>query len=369
MRILLTGGGTGGHTYPLIAVSQQLRIVSQRNNLPLELFYLGVDGFSQKELSNIGVRPYFIFSLKLRRYFSLKTIWDFIKTPFGFCQILFWLYRLMPDVIFSKGGPASFFVVFAGWLYRIPVVIHESDTVAGLNNRLSGRFVKKVFIAFDGAKSYFPLRKTITIGNPLRQGIFQIDQTAAYNFFKVQTTIPVVLIAGGSQGAQFINERIRPILSELSQKYQIIHICGQNNYDAYQGQINQEKGLNLTNYHLCGSLDESQIFAAYSIANLVVARSGAGTIFELAYLAKPSILIPLPDAAGDHQKINAYEYSQNGAAIVLEQPNLTENVLLQRIKALLDDPERLSRMSQAAKQFAKPEAALKIAQEILQYAT
>ncbi|PJE58964.1 MAG: hypothetical protein COU83_00875 [Candidatus Portnoybacteria bacterium CG10_big_fil_rev_8_21_14_0_10_40_22] len=369
MRVLLTGGGTGGHTYPLIAVSQQLKLISQQNNFPLELFYLGVDGSSQKGLSSIGAKPYFIFSLKLRRYFSIKTIWDFIKAPFGFCQILFWLYSLMPDVIFSKGGPASFFVVLAGWFYRIPVIIHESDTVAGLNNRLSARFAKKVFIAFDGAKSYFPLKKTITVGNPLRQGIFQIDQASTHSLFKIQAATPVLLIAGGSQGAQFINEKIKPILMELSQKYQVIHICGQDNYEAYQGQISQEKGLNLTSYHLYGSLDESQMSAAYAIANLVVARSGAGTIFELAYLAKPAILIPLPDAAGDHQKINAYDYSQNGAAVVLEQPNLTENILLQRITALLDDPQRLILMAQAAKQFAKPEAALKIAQEILQYAT
>jgi len=369
MRVLLTGGGTGGHTYPLIAVSQQLKIISQQNNLPLELFYLGVDGPSQKELFNIGAKPYFIFSLKLRRYFSIKTIWDFVKAPFGFCQIMFWLYYLMPDVIFSKGGPASFFVVLAGWFYRIPIIIHESDTVVGLNNRLSAYFAEKVFTAFSGAKGHLPSKKTITIGNPLRQGIFQIDQASAYNFFKIQATTPVLLIAGGSQGAQFINEKIKPILVELSQKYQVIHICGQNHYEAYQGQISQEKGLNLTNYHLYGSLNESQMFAAYGIANLVVARSGAGTIFELAYLAKPSILIPLPDAAGDHQKINAYEYSQNGAAVVLEQPNLTENVLLQRISALLDDSDRSALMAQSAMQFAKPEAALKIAQEILQHAT
>jgi len=369
MRILITGGGSGGHSYPLVAVSQQILQLSQQNNLMTEIYYLGAINFSQDLLDQLGIKSHFIFSIKLRRYFSFRTIWDLIKLPFGLLQILFWLYLLMPDVIFSKGGPGSFLVVLGAWLYRIPVVIHESDSVSGLNNRLSGRIARTVFIAFDKAKQFFDPKKTFLVGNPLRAGIFNINTRLIEEFFKTNSSQPILLVIGGSQGAQFINEKIISILPQLTQKYQVIHVCGLAHYQKYQAVISQLKTINQSNYHLYNLLNEEQMFAAYALANLVLARSGAGAIFELAYLAKPSILIPLPDAAGDHQKINAYDYIQNGAGIVLEQPNLTEHVLLQRISALMDSPERLSLMAQAARNFAKPDAAVQIAQAVLQYAT
>lgn len=363
MRILLTGGGTGGHSFPLIAVSQALRNLAGDK---IELFYLGANGFTRRIFQEQNIKARFIFSAKLRRYFSLKTVLDFIKLPLSILQALFWLFVLMPDVVFSKGGPGSPQVILAAWFYHIPIIIHESDTMAGLSNRFAGRFAKKVALAFEKAQDSFAAEKVIIVGNPVRQQLLQTNQQKAQEAFQLNQQQPVLLVVGGSQGAQFINELVLSILPELLQKYQVIHISGPANYQRLSASLRGTKqSLNLTNYHLYAFLNEQQMALAYTASHLVLARSGAGAIFELAALAKPSILIPLPDAAGDHQRINAYEYAKTGAALVLEQSNLREHILLQRISAILDDPTSQAQMSQAARQFAKPEAAKIIAQQIL----
>lgn len=383
MRVLLTGGGTGGHTFPLIAVSRQIK---QLNN-QVELYYLGADGFSRRAFKQEDIKTRYILSAKLRRYVSLKTVLDFIKLPLSFIQALFWLYLVMPDVIFSKGGPGSLMVVMAGWFYHIPVIIHESDSVSGLSNRAAGYFAKRVALAFQKATIYFTEAKTFIVGNPLRQGLLGASNQEAQRFFKLVPYKPVLLVVGGSQGAQFLNKIILPVLPELLKKYQIIHICGSSHYEKYRMSLRGgasatarqsrgntaaqafKKDINLTNYHLYAFLDETQMSLAYTAADLILARAGAGSIFEIAANTKPSVLVPLTDSAGDHQRINAYEYAKTGAALVLEEPNLTEHVLAQRISALLDDSVVLKQMSQAAHQFAKPDAAKIIAQEILKLAS
>lgn len=391
MRVLLTGGGTGGHTFPLIAVSRQIKQLNKQ----AELYYLGADDFSRQAFKQEPIEARFILSAKLRRYFSLKTLLDLIKLPLSFSQALFWLYLIMPDVIFSKGGPGSLMVVIAGWFYRIPVIIHESDTVSGLSNRLAGHFAKRVALAFEKPVASFAQGKILITGNPLRENLLAGNKQEAQEIFQLVPNKPVLLVVGGSQGAQFLNKIVLPILPELLKKYQIIHACGSANYEKYKTSLRggvllrhsvqasratkQSRGdtvarvfkkpINLTNYHLHAFLDEKQMSLAYTAADLILARSGAGSIFEIAAKGKPSILVPLPDSAGDHQRVNAYEYAKTGAALVLEEPNLTEHVLAQRISALLNDSGVLSQMSQAALQFAKPNADKIIAQEIIELAS
>ncbi len=378
MRILFTGGGSGGHVFPIIALARQLKQIYTQSitpigpekETPLQMFFLGPNGFSKKPLQKEGIRTKIILAGKLRRYFSIWTIFDFLKIPVSLWQSLWHLYVWMPDVIFSKGGYGSMPVVLVGWLYRIPILIHESDTIPGLANRLASKFSKRIALSFASTKDYFPSEKTALVGNPVRSELIQIcllsdekTKEEARGIFGLVGQKPVIFILGGSQGASKLNESIIQILPQLLEKYQIIHQCGPKNYQQIEKSFKQ--GLP-QDYHLLPFLNETQIGAAYLLADLVISRSGAGSIFETAACAKPSILIPLPQSAGEHQRKNAFAYAQAGATVVLEQANLTPNLFLSKISQILDNPALAQKMGQSAKNFYQPEAAQKIAEELIE---
>jgi UDP-N-acetylglucosamine--N-acetylmuramyl-(pentapeptide) pyrophosphoryl-undecaprenol N-acetylglucosamine transferase len=378
VRILFTGGGTGGHIFPIIAVARQLKkIYAQSSELInpdqgtfLEMFFLGAGGISKDILEKEGIRVKTILAGKIRRYFSIYNLLDLFKMPISFLQALWYLYIWMPNVIFSKGGYGAVPVVLIGWLFRIPVLIHESDTIPGLANRLAAKFAKRIAISFASAGKYFPSQKTALVGNPIRSEMVQIclstnpaDKEKARDLFNLTSQKPVILILGGSQGAQKINEIILGVLPQLLEKYQVIHQAGPKNLE----QIKAILGQSLPNdYHLYAFLDENQYAAAYFLADLVISRAGAGSISEIAACAKPSILIPLPGSASDHQRENAFAYAQAGATAVLEQANLTPHLFLNEITKILDNPELAQKMSANAKNFSQPEAAQKIAQELIE---
>jgi UDP-N-acetylglucosamine--N-acetylmuramyl-(pentapeptide) pyrophosphoryl-undecaprenol N-acetylglucosamine transferase len=365
MRILFTGGGSGGHVFPIIAVARQLKKI-YRQEIPLEMSFLGPAEFSRDILEKEGIRTKAILAGKLRRYFSIRTIFDFLKIPIGFCQALWYVYIWMPDVIFSKGGYGSVPVVLAGWLYRIPILVHESDAIPGLANRLAVKLSKRIAVSFALAEKYFPSEKTALVGNPIRLEVVQaclsvdeVNREKARNIFKITSQKPVILILGGSQGAQKINEIVLTVLRQLLEKYEVIHQCGPKNYQPIVETMN-ESSLP-SNYHLVPFLDENQLAAAY-----VISRAGAGSIFEIATCGKPSILIPLPNAASDHQKENAFAYAQAGATVVLEQANLTPHLFLNEIAKILDKPELIQKMASSARNFSRPEAAQRIAEALIE---
>jgi len=370
MRILFTGGGTGGHIFPIIAVARQLKKFYQdaSNEDKLEMFFLGSSGLSKKVLGKEGITVKTILAGKLRRYFSFKTFLDLIKVPLGFCKSLIYIYIWMPDVIFSKGGYDSFPVVLVGWLYRIPILIHESDTVPGLANRLSSKLSKRIGVSFNSAEKYFPQQKTALIGNPIRGKVVekcilnnQEEKQKIKRDYKIISQKPVILVLGGSQGAEKINNLILLTLPQLLEKYEIIHQSGENNYEYVKARSAQSE-----NYHLFPFLDEEQMSNVYSIADFIISRAGAGSICEIAICGKPSILIPLPKSARDHQRQNAMIYSQSGSGIVLEQSNLTPNLLLNEISKILNNDELYRQMSNNAKNFSRPEAAEKIVKELIE---
>ena len=380
MRILFTGGGTGGHLFPIIAVSQQLKQIYTQSMAPigpekettLEMFFLGPNGFAKKLFKKEGIEARTILAGKLRRYFSIRTIFDFLKMPFGFLQSLWYLYLWMPDVIFSKGGYGSIPVVLVGWLYRIPILIHESDTVPGLANRLTAKFSQRIGLSFALTEDCFHSQKTALVGNPVRSGIIQTCLCRDEKFkeevkkiFNIVSQKPIIFIVGGSQGAKKLNEFILQILPQLLEKYEVIHQFGPKNYQQIEKTIKQSRP---SDYHFFPFLDETQMGAAYLLADLVISRAGAGSIFEIAACAKPSILIPLPQAAGEHQKKNAFAYAQAGATVVLEEINLTPHLFLNKISQILSHPETTQRMSQSAQDFRQPKAAQKIAQALIEMA-
>lgn len=369
MRILLTGGGTGGHLTPLVAVARELKKVFQEKGLPQpEFLFVGPDSFSEELFQKENIASKIILAGKFRRYFSLLNFLDILKFPVGLSQAIWQVFIFMPDIVFSKGGFGSVPAVLASRLFRIPVLLHESDTIPGLANKFMARFAKKIAVSFSSTLGYFSVKKTALTGNPIRDNIIGGAQEQAKQIYGLGGNKPVIFIFNGSQGAQPINEKILQVLPQLLQKYELIWQTGAANFNQITEEVKQIIGSLPENCHIVGFMDENQIAAAFAAASLVIARAGSSTIFEIAACGKPSILIPLPSSASGHQRENAFEYAKTGAAVVIEQSNLTPNLFLNEISQLISNPELLQKMSACAQSFAKPFAARQIAEEILKLA-
>jgi len=370
MKILFTGGGTGGHIYPIAAVVRELK---RKYGDRVKLSYIGPkDNFCQVVLSREGVKVRRILSGKVRRYmdpFSLlqNLIDAVIKIPLGILQSFVYLFFTSPDVIFSKGGYGSFPVVVSAWMLGIPVFLQESDVVPGLASKKTSKYATGIFISFPNTTN-LPPRKMILAGNPIRQDILAGSKSEAVNAFGIKGGRPLIVVVGGSQGAQRINDKILDAMPQLLKRYEIIHLTGPRNIDQVTKESKITVGADcLDYYHPIGYADERTLANIYAAADLLISRAGAGSIFEIAAVQKPSILIPLPESAQNHQVKNAYTYAQTGAALVIEENNFTNNLFLERINDLLTSPDTLRAMSEAAAQFARPNAGQFIADYIVNY--
>lgn len=375
MKILFTGGGTGGHIFPIVAIARELKKISLGTGKRLDLFYLGPkDPFAKKIFLKEGIKVRFIFCGKLRRYLTLasffQNIFDlFFKIPFGILQSFFYIFFFNPDLIFSKGGYGSLPVVIAGKMLGVPIFLHESDSIPGMTNRFLAHFAIEIFVSFP-ATPYFPKKKMILVGNPIRTDLLDVNLQEAKTFLNISGEKPVVLILGGSQGAQRINDRILEILPEMLQDFEVIHQCGERNFQQVKKEAQVIINPTLARYyHLFPFLNEDELKRAYAVADLIVSRSGSGSIFEIAALGKPSILIPLPESAQEHQIKNAYIFAQRGATIVLEEENFTAHFFLERMRYLFENPQLMERMGISAKNFSRPKAARIIAEYIYEYLT
>lgn len=362
-RVLLLGGGSGGHVFPLIAVADALKERAVQSGIDLELMVMGEGDFLRNACAerDLPFKP--VMAAKVRRYFSLLNFLDILKIPIGLLQSLWQIFLFMPDVVFSKGGYASLPGAFVSWLYFIPIYIHESDSVPGLANKIIGGMAKAVFISFASAEKYFKAGKAFLVGNPVRKDILSADRTQSAQLFGLSQDKRTVLVLGGSQGAQRINKIIIDSLVMMASKFQIIHQCGQGQYDAVkadvdrlikEGQSHYAEAIQ-NNYKLFPFFDSKQMAAAYAACDLIISRAGAGSIFEIALLGKPAILIPITNSGGDHQLQNALEFSKYGAAYI-EEENLTPNLLINQIESLLE-PANYDAVSQKIKTFASPDAA------------
>jgi len=375
LRVLLTGGGTGGHIYPLIAVAHELQRICGRQGILLDLRYLGSHGPYKNvlALNNILVRR--VAESKLRRYFSLRNFIDGPKFIWSLWQAVFKIYWFMPDMLFSKGGPGAVAVVLAARFYRIPVIVHESDTVPGLSNLLSGRYAKLVLTSFASTAQYFSRNEVINVGNPIRQslvgGLESESKEKNKRIFGYSSELPLILVVGGSQGAAPLNEFVLDALPSILETTQVLHQTGPANYEETLKEvafIAEKFSPDLKARYKAVAYFGDDIRKAYLASDLVVSRAGAASIFEIAAFGKPSILVPLPSevAAGDHQTKNAYEYAANGAAVVMEQTNLLPNLFVNQVQKIIQNPDMAEKMSQAARNFSKVEAASKIAQIIVE---
>lgn len=373
MKIVFTGGGTGGHVIPIIAIIREIRRTYDREDL--EFFFLGPkDEFGETFLSQEGIKIKHVLAGKIRRYSNWKSILQnlfdiFVKIPAGIVQAFFYLFFLAPDLIFCKGGFGSIPGVIAGKLLLCPVFLHESDITPGMANRFLSGFALETFVSFPKTE-YFPLKKMILVGNPIRRELWESTREEAKSFFNITSKKPVVLIMGGSQGAQIINDEILEVLPEMLETFEVLHQCGEKNYTEVKSgaRIMLEKRPELEgSYHLFPFLKEPELRHAYAVSDFIVSRAGAGSIFEIAAAGKPSILVPITISAQNHQIKNAYAYQESGASVVIEESNFSSHFFLARLKGFFSQPEEMEKMSKAAKNFSRPYAAKVIAFYLVEY--
>ena len=372
-RILLTGGGTGGHIYPLLAVLEELKRLSA--GTPVSITYIGPKRWTDELFKEQGVSVRNLLPSKLRRYASFLNVADACKFPLSVFQALWHLYWIMPDVVFSKGGPGALPVILAARLYRIPVMIHDSDSVPGLTSRISSYFAARIGISFAAAAEYFPKHKVAFTGNPVRNGLLesvpsQAEAKARLGFRREE---PLLLVLGGSSGSERINSFFFGNLAAILERYQILHQVGEapSNVDAANDAFEeiQKKRADLHGkYHFTGFLETNGLRDALAAADCVVSRAGSGAMYEIAAFGRPAVLIPLRESAGNHQRMNAFEYAQTGGAAVIEEDNLTEHIFLQTLEGILAHPEEAREMGERGRRFFRPDAGEILAKGIFELA-
>lgn len=367
MKIVLAGGGTAGHIFPLLAVAREMKKI-YKGGLGLEIFYFGPNddyGVALMEREDIKIKK--IIAGKIKRYAVLGNFLEFFKMPIGFWQSFWKLFFLAPDLVLSKGGYGSFPVVLSAKILQIPIFLHESDAVPGLASKIESKWAKEIFTSFPET-SYFSKEKRICVGNPVREEILNGNKDDAQRIFQLKGSKPLIFIIGGSQGAQAINNLILEILPEMLNEFEVVHQIGKANFT----QICKEADILIDkaqkqNYHPLPFLNEQELRAIYAACQLIISRGGSGALFEIAAVGKPALLIPLPKSAQNHQMENAYQFAKYGGGDVLEQENLTPHFFLEKIKSLFQRIKVLEAMGHFSQSFAKPKSANIIANYLLEY--
>ncbi len=367
MKIVMTGGGSGGHLYPILAIADAIEeIVKKEHLVEPKVWFVSSESYDKGLLYQHGLRGKVIQTGKRRLYRSSKNFFDIFKTGHAIIRALFFLFRTYPDVVFGKGGYASFPSLFAARLLRIPVVVHESDTVPGRVNLWAGKFAKRIAVSYPEAAKYFPEDRVAWTGNPIRKSIITPIKDGAAAFLNLESDIPTVFIVGGSLGSQKINEVILDTLVSILPQCQIIHQTGKENFAEITrlAEVVLENNEHKSRYHPFAYLDDQALQLIAGNATLAITRAGS-TLFEIATWGIPSVVIPITESNGNHQKKNAFAYARTGAAVVIEEANLAPHVLSSEILRLLKDEVLRHKMRDAAKSFARLDAAELIARELI----
>lgn len=320
-KIVLTGGGTGGHVTPSLALLPTL--ISEG----YKPYYIGSKNGIEKEIVSKCEIPYYGISTgKLRRYLDIKNFTDAFRILKGIKDSISIIREIKPDIIFSKGGFVSVPVVIAGKLCKIPIVIHESDLTPGLANKISMPLATSVCVAFPETLKNIENNKGILTGTPIRNELFQGNKIEGYKITGLSNDKPIILMIGGSQGSKKLNLYLRNSLNKLLKSYNVIHICGKGNLD--------NSLTNLMGYKQFEYVT-NELPHIYAITNIVVSRAGANSIYEFLALKKPNLLIPLSkDVSRGDQILNAKSFFSQGFSKVIEEENLTEQILINEINDL-----------------------------------
>jgi UDP-N-acetylglucosamine--N-acetylmuramyl-(pentapeptide) pyrophosphoryl-undecaprenol N-acetylglucosamine transferase len=356
MRMLIAGGGTGGHLFPGLALAEEVKTRHPRNDV---LFVGTPRGLESKIVPKNGFPLELIDVEPLKRQGVSGTLRGLGRLPRAVWQSRRILRRFDPDVVVGVGGYASGPVVMTAWMLRIPTAVQEQNALPGFTNRTLGRFARACFIAFEEARAGFPPKRTHLLGNPIRRAFLD-------NYLHARDPSAErlsILVTGGSQGAHVLNLRVAEALEilapALGKRVSVVHQTGEKDLPeiARRYQALEESGVQI---EATAFIDE--MAKAYAQADLLVCRAGATTIAELTVCKKPAILVPFPYAADDHQTVNAQSMVRNGAAVLIAERDLTGQKLADELRALEGDRERLRRMARQSGLLGRPEAAREIAE-------
>jgi UDP-N-acetylglucosamine--N-acetylmuramyl-(pentapeptide) pyrophosphoryl-undecaprenol N-acetylglucosamine transferase len=348
--IVFTGGGSAGHVTPNLAIIAKLK------QQGWDVQYIGSkEGIEREIIDHAGIPFHHISSGKLRRYFDLKNLKDPFKVIKAIGQAYTLLRKLKPGIVFSKGGFVSVPVIVASWLNRIPVISHESDISPGLANKISIPFVTKICVNFPESLNYIKGNKGICTGLPIREQLMQGKALRGYSLCDFHREKPVLLIMGGSLGAQRINAVVRQSLDRLLERYQIVHICGKGQIDGDDVRRRGYKQYEYVNDELADIL---------AMTDIVISRAGATSIFEFLALGKPMLLIPLTrQASRGDQLLNAASFQKLGYAHVVYEEDLTPDSLLQGVNELYGSKERIAERIRSAEHTSAADTIVQMLQK------
>ncbi len=349
--MVVTGGGTGGHLFPGIAVAEEIlrrfpdgRVLFIGTNRLVDSSILNDQSFETTSIKSSGIKGMSFIS-------RLKAL---LQIPYSVIQAAGILRRFKADLVLGVGGYVTGPVVLASRIMGVPACIHEQNSVPGMANRLLGHICNKVFLSIPGSEKYFPSGKTLLTGNPVRQELLKSINTQISEISSNDRKVPTLLILGGSQGAHRVNilmlECVKKLLSDMPNSFNIVHQTGSADKD-YVKKTYSELGISADVSAFIKNMNE-----VYQKADLIISRAGATTLAELAVLGKPSILIPYPYAADNHQEKNGQYLCNSGGARMFIEAGLTGEKLAGEISKLLQDPESLKIMGEKIKQMGKPEA-------------
>ena len=357
-KVLIAAGGTGGHVYPAIAIADALR----EESADIEILFVGTkDHMEWETVSKAGYDITNIWISGFHRRLTLKNLTFPLKLVTSLIQSYAIIGRFKPDVVISCGGYVAGPVGWVATKRNVPLVIQEQNSYPGVTNRILGRSAEKVFTAFKDADHYFPIGSTTVAGNPTRKSLTEANEQEAYTKFGFTDDKQTLLVLGGSGGARNINEAMLQHIETLHDELdlQIIWQCGKRYYDRLRQDVDAKS---LNNLRLKDFIHDMP--AAYAVADLVISRAGALSCSELALTGTPSILVPSPNVAGDHQTKNAESMVNQNAAKLASDDELADT-LIDLVQQVITNEQLLNNMSKAAGELARPEAATTIATEIL----
>ncbi len=359
-KIIITGGGSGGHTHTALSFIQYLE--TKYTNTKDQILYVGGNlameeeksgkSIEQKILENSNINYKIIRAGKLQRYFNLRTISLLLKTLGGLKDSIQVLRKEKPDLIFSTGGYVTVPVCIAGKIFKIPVYIHEQTTTVGLANKISAKFANKIFITFPQSKKYFPKNKTIHTGNLIKQELLESKKTGEIKrvvekMKKNKKDLPIIYISGGSQGSHIINTTVKEMLTYLLQYYQVILQTGDNKvYRDYDNILKDKLKLSKKvqdRLHIVKYIEPSELGRIYEEMDLFIGRSGANTIYELGLFKKQSILIPIPWTRNNEQHENAQILKELNLAKIIPEGELTPDKLFIEINKKVKEKNKLNK--------------------------
>lgn len=362
MRILLSGGGTGGHIYPAITIADKLVELDPNS----EILFVGTKhGLESSIVPHANYKIEFIDVIGLKRSISLETIKTFGKAISSCLQAKKIINKFKPDLVIGTGGYVCGPILLMAALSNIPTCIQEQNAVAGMTNKILGRFVDAVFLGYEEARKYFPGNdNTYFTGNPIRDTVIKIRKADAIAAFAIDVNKRALLISGGSRGAKTINnamlEAYKPLLD--TNRIQIIHVTGEATFKEHMSKVSPELLAN-NDLKIYPYLHDMPL--ALAGASMAIFRAGAIGVAELMARHVPSILVPYPYATGDHQDFNARAIEKKGACIVVKNDALTSEFIVTNVLNLLLDDEKLGSMQEATTLLAKPHASLDIAKKAL----